>query len=347
MLFLFWLWQCNALQEKPEVWVKDTSGFRVLVEAWGKHFSSQIRSCGADSIVCFLNFTVKGDATQVNLTGEYSGDSQIASAFLLRVDSEEVLQTMAGVEVDGGVDISIAWKPTVAQMSADGPCYAAYLASVRNSCLAFGDADLHPVSGSVSDVWLPAEVRAWVGGVWLTDIRDADVLYLPCSLCKRKLVSGICPTENCEGTPSEEKSALTTVTLADSTGCLYGVLIRTQELLLFTGLQTVDELEKCLSQEGHMSLPFRVRADVILGAQKATRPGAAQSFSQASAVLSQATAAQSLSPHVVLFEVLRVTPTLLAKWDTALRPLPQYVFQIQDESVFEDHTMLLSFYCVF
>ena len=249
--------------------------------------------------------------------------------------------------MDGGVDISIAWKPTVAQMSADGPCYAAYLASVRNSCLAFGDADLHPVSGSVSDVWLPAEVRAWVGGVWLTDIRDADVLYLPCSLCKRKLVSGICPTENCEGTPSEEKSALTTVTLADSTGCLYGVLIRTQELLLFTGLQTVDELEKCLSQEGHMSLPFRVRADVILGAQKATRPGAAQSFSQASAVLSQATAAQSLSPHVVLFEVLRVTPTLLAKWDTALRPLPQYVFQIQDVSVFEDHTMLLSFYCVF
>ena len=69
---------------------------------------------------------------------------------------------MASVDVAGGVDICVPWKPTVAQMSADGPCFAAYLASIRNSCLAFGDTELHAVTGSVSDVWLPTEVRAWV-----------------------------------------------------------------------------------------------------------------------------------------------------------------------------------------
>ena len=225
------------------------------------------------------------------------------------------MEAFAEVDVDGAIEISTPWKPTSTQMSADGPCFASYLASVRNSSLVFGDGDLRPVVPGSSDVWLPEPVRVWVGGVWLTDIRDAEVLYIPCSVCKKKVSElGECPNSACAGGAAETRAVLTTVTLADATGCLYQVLIRTEEFLVFTGMQTVADLEACLTSEGHVSLPFRCRADVILGAQKTTQHGNPQ----------------TLSPHVAAFEVLRVTPVLLAEWDTPQRPLPEYVFQINE-----------------
>ena len=293
----------------------DTSGCKVLVEAWGHHFAKQLRTYNSDNVLCFLNFAVKGDASQVSLTGEYAGESQRGSSVVLPVTSSAGIEAFAEVDVDGATEISIPWKPTSTQMSADGPCFASYLASVRNSSLVFGDGDLRPVAPGSSDVWLPEPVRVWVDGVWLTDIRDAEVLYTPCSVCKKKVSElGECPNSACAGGAAETRAVLTTVTLADATGCLYQVLIRTEEFLVFTGMQTVADLEACLTSEGHVSLPFRCRADVILGAQKATQHGNAQ----------------TLSPHVAAFEVLRVTPVLLAEWDTLQRPLPEYVFQVNE-----------------
>ena len=98
-----------------------------------------------------------------------------------------------------------------------------------------------------------------------------------------------------------DESCLDDCDLADATGCLYN----SNWWVSYT---------HCLTSDGHVSLPFRCRADVILGAQKATQHGVAQ----------------SLSPHVAVFEVLRVTPVLLAEWDTIQRPLPKYVFQVKE-----------------
>ena len=298
--------QRMVVQEKTELWLKDATGFKVLVEAWGRTFARELGQETCPFVLCLLNFAVKGDASQVSLTGEYVGDSVRGSSCVLPLKSDVAKAPFDGVEAAGGTEISVPWKPAVSNMSADGPCYAAFLASVRNSSLAFGDGELRPVAPGSQDVWLPEEVRVFVGGVWLTDIRDAEVLYTPCSVCKKKISeSGKCSNPTCTGEASDVKAVLTTVTLADATGSLHNVLIRTDDFLVFTGMKSIQDLESCLQQEGHVSLPFRRRADVILGAQKATQHGMAQSGSGE---------AQSLSPLVVSFEVLRVLPTLLEGW---------------------------------
>lgn len=84
------------------------------------------------------------------------------------------------------------------------------------------------------------------------------------------------------------------------------MLIRTTEFLQFTGFADLAALEQCLVSEGHMSLPFRARADIILGSQRATTYGATT---------------------VANFEVLKVMPGLLLPWNTDGRPAVSYVFQ--------------------
>eukprot|EP00435_Cladocopium_sp_Y103_P062040 s1096_g23.t1 len=83
------------------------------------------------------------------------------------------------------------------------------------------------------------------------------------------------------------------------------VLCRGVELSAFTGLESVRDLETCLQEEGHVSLPFRARCDVILGSQKATLYD---------------------TVTVANFELLEATPKLLEAWDTETRPAPSYQF---------------------
>lgn len=302
--------------------MKDASGYLVLVEAWGHIFARQLGEQTCPFVACLLNFGVKASVDTVSLTGENVKESLRGSSFVLPLNSAVAKEPFENVDTEGGHEISVAWKGSSANMSADGLCYSAFLASVRNSSLAFGEGDLRPVGSGSKDVWLPEVVRVWVGGVWLVDVRDADVLYTPCSVCKEKVnESGQCPNSACAGTASDEKVVLTTVTLADTTGSLRNVLIRTDEFLIFTGMKSLQELEACLQEEGHASLPFRQRADVILGAQKATQHGVSNALSGE---------ASSISPLVVNFEVLRVTPVLLESWSGEERPLPRYVFQLNE-----------------
>ena len=84
------------------------------------------------------------------------------------------------------------------------------------------------------------------------------------------------------------------------------MLCRGDELAAFTSLRSVQGLETCLREEGHVSLPFRARCDVIIGSQKAT---------------------QYETVTVANFELLAATPKLLEEWDTESRPAPLYVFQ--------------------
>ena len=306
--------------------MKDASEKRLLVEAWGPHFAQQLAEAGVDTVVCLMNFSVRGDGTSVSLSGEYAAESERGSAFLLMPTSEDVLKRFETVEREGGDVISTPWQPAgPVQMSPEGPCYAACLASVRNSSLAFGTDLAQPVqqssrgsvpdgstSGSVpdgrgTDVWLPAEVRVFVPGVWLADVRDADVVYTPCSACKKKIPEGAttCAQLDCSGKASEEKTVFTAVTLSDSTGTLTHVLVRTKEMLAFTGFTSVPELEKSLQAEGQVSLLFRCRADVLLGAQRATRFGVVT---------------------VATWELLLVRPLLLGPWNTPSRPAAAYAF---------------------
>ena len=81
---------------------------------------------------------------------------------------------------------------------------------------------------------------------------------------------------------------------------------RGAELSAFTSLSSFQSLETCLREEGHVSLPFRARCDVIIGSQKAT---------------------QYETVTVANFELLAATPKLLEERDTGSRPAPLYVFQ--------------------
>eukprot|EP00435_Cladocopium_sp_Y103_P001366 s5632_g1.t1 len=74
-------------QEKTEMWVKDTSNKRLLVEAWGKTFATQLQGLSPEAVVCLMNFSVKGDASDsVILTGEHAGQSEKGSAFVVVVE---------------------------------------------------------------------------------------------------------------------------------------------------------------------------------------------------------------------------------------------------------------------
>eukprot|EP00435_Cladocopium_sp_Y103_P059574 s1725_g21.t1 len=310
--------QASRGREKTELWVKDASDKRVLVEAWGKAFGAQLRSYAPGQVLSLMNFAVRQnpDGNSVVLTGEHAGQSEKGSAFILAPSAEEVTQLFAAVDIDGGDAISVPWQPDNPQMSAHGPCFTACLASVKNSSLGFGTDSARPVAsrtggavpaGVPPEVWLPEEVRVFVPGVWLTEVRDGDLLYTPCAVCKKKIQAGStnCSNGNCQGKPSTEKVVLTSVTLADATGCLRHVLCRGVELSAFTGLESVRDLETCLQEEGHVSLPFRARCDVILGSQKATLYD---------------------TVTVANFELLEATPKLLETWDTETRPAPSYQF---------------------
>ena len=52
-------------QEKTELWVKDASDKRLLVEAWGRSFAETLQDIGVDEVVCLMNFSVRGDGTSV------------------------------------------------------------------------------------------------------------------------------------------------------------------------------------------------------------------------------------------------------------------------------------------
>ena len=304
------------MQDKTELWVKDASDKRLLVEAWGKSFAKQLRECHPGQVALLLNFTVRQNDNQQSctLTGEFGGDSERGSATILTPTAEEVMTVFRNVDITGGETISEPWVPDNPQMSADGPCFTSCLASVKHSSLAFGEDFARPVvhksnlpSNVTAEIWLPQEIRVFVPGVWMTEVRDADMLYTPCSVCKKKLSADAvaCTHGECQGSPSTEKTLLTSVTLADATGALRHVLCRTPEMLSFCDVSDVASLEKMLESEGHVSVPFRARCDVILGAQKATQYG---------------------SVTVANFELLRAMPKLLADWNTGLRPAPSYVF---------------------
>ena len=299
--------------------MKDASDKRLLVEAWGKNFAGQLRGYGATQIVLLMNFSVRqtSDGQSCTLTGEHAGQTERGSAFILAPTAEDVVKQFAAVDIDGGDAISVPWQPENPQMTATGKCFTACLASVKNSSLAFGLDFARPVAnragggvpaGVVAEIWLPDEVRVFVPGMWLTEVRDGDLLYIPCSICKKKMPEGAvsCPHGQCTGVPSAEKVVLTSVTLADSTGSLRNVLCWGDELAAFTSLRSVQGLETCLREEGHVSLPFRARCDVIIGSQKAT---------------------QYETVTVANFELLAATPKLLEEWDTESRPAPLYVFQ--------------------
>eukprot|EP00438_Fugacium_kawagutii_P011826 Skav206994 [mRNA] locus=scaffold3805:64524:65003:+ [translate_table: standard] len=116
----------------------------------------------------------------------------------------------------------------------------------------------------------------------------------------------MCAYGDCKGVKRSETNALTSVSLADATWTLRKILCRTPELLNLTGFDSVGSLDICLAEEGHVSLPLRMRADVIIGSQKAT---------------------QYDMVTVANFKLLKVSSNLTDEWDTPTRPALSYVVQ--------------------
>jgi len=110
-----------------ELWVKDASDKRLLVEAWGKNFAGQLRGYGATQIVLLMNFSVRqtSDGQSCTLTGEHAGQTERGSAFILAPTAEDVVKQFAAVDIDGGDAISVPWQPDNPQMTATGKCFTA------------------------------------------------------------------------------------------------------------------------------------------------------------------------------------------------------------------------------
>ncbi|CAK9077733.1 unnamed protein product [Durusdinium trenchii] len=78
-------------QEKTELWVKDASDKRLLVEAWGRSFAETLQDIGVDEVVCLMNFS-----------------SDRGSAFAVKPGADDVLRRFEEVTREGGEKIS-AW----------------------------------------------------------------------------------------------------------------------------------------------------------------------------------------------------------------------------------------------
>ncbi len=167
-----------------------------------------------------------------------------------------------------------------------------------------GDADSEPSSQRMSE-----EIRVFVPGVWLVDLRDADMVFQVCQKCRTKIDM---TTKECKkaGTgcvtiPADEKVVLTVATVADFSGT-FRATIREHELLTFTSCSDVAALEALVAEIGLPGLAFRCRADIVLGANKVNVVG------------------EYITPN---FEILQAKPSLLAEWDAAERPAASYVYQ--------------------
>ncbi|CAJ1397188.1 unnamed protein product [Effrenium voratum] len=312
---------------KAAVWIKDESDRRVLCELWGPSFLERVKDLTVGEVVRALNFSVNSGEGSVSLSGEYMGDSDRGSALFQTVSDGPQLARFESVAVDGGLDLSVPWTGKGTRMSAEGPCYVSCLVSVKNASLAFGDGpelitqpdnmqQLFDLGASQSKEALQEEIRVFVPGVWLVDIRDSNPVFQVCEKSGLKIdaVSGHCrrAQEGCNCSKGAEKMVLTAVTLADFSGSLRvnpQAAVRKDELCIMTNSVDLQTLEQSVVDMGVASLTFQARCDVLLGANKYNTFG---------------------DLRVVDFDVLQATPNLIAPVGTEARPLAPYRYTIDE-----------------
>ena len=297
-------------EAKGEVWLKDDSDRIVLCEMWGKTFASLARDVkvgqagvpkhSASSarlvrafpirpcveVVRAINFSVvTHDGKSTSLTGEFFADSERGSAMFEVVLAGEQVERLASVKEEGGEAMSTPWTaPQSSKMSYTGTCFVSCLASIRNCMVVSSTADTMASqgtaaaseSGSYAKESLKEEIRVFVPGVWLTDIRDQDPVFHVCESSHLKIdaSTGLCrkSSEGCNCNASAEPRLLTSVTLADFSGSLR-VTVQEAEFCVLVRKSTLLDVQNAIQDTGISSLTFQTRYDVILGANKYVSSG--------------------------------------------------------------------------
>ncbi|CAE7893680.1 unnamed protein product, partial [Symbiodinium necroappetens] len=215
--------------EKGEVWLKDDSDRRVLCEMWGSTFAALLKDVPVGKVVRILNFgVITHDGKSISLSGEFFGDSERGSAMVEVVLAGEQAERLASVEEEGGESMSMPWTAQgSSKMSFAGTCFVSCLASVKNCPLVPSTAGTMDSQGSeaasqsrtYAKEALKEEIRVFVPGVWLTDVRDQDPVFYVCENSHLKIdgSTGLCRKsgEGCQCKASADPILLTSVTLAD------------------------------------------------------------------------------------------------------------------------------------
>ena len=227
-----------------------------------------IRPCV--EVVRAINFSVvTHDGKSTSLTGEFFADSERGSAMFEVVLAGEQVERLASVKEEGGEAMSTPWTaPQSSKMSYTGTCFVSCLASIRNCMVVSSTADTMASqgtaaaseSGSYAKESLKEEIRVFVPGVWLTDIRDQDPVF-----CRKS-------SEGCNCNASAEPRLLTSVTLADFSGSLR-VTVQEAEFCVLVRKSTLLDVQNAIQDTGISSLTFQTRCDVILGANKYVSSG--------------------------------------------------------------------------
>ena len=229
---------------------------------------------GPDLCVRVLNFAViTHDGLSISLSGEFFGDSERGSAMVEVVLAGEQAERLASVEEEGGESMSIPWtaQQGSSKMSFEGTCFVSCLASVKNCPLVPSTACTMESQGSET---LKEEIRVFVPGVWLTDVRDQDPVFHICAKSRLKIdgSTGLCRKEGCQCEASPDPILLTSVTLADFSGSLR-VTVQKEEFCILVQKSTLADVQTTIQETGLSSLTFQTRCDVILGANKCVSCG--------------------------------------------------------------------------
>jgi len=161
-------------------------------------------------------------------------------------------------------------------------------------------------------------------------IANQDPLYSACALCSTKIdpATGLCKKAGPAHvtTAQDQKVALTSVRIADASGSYADVLARTEAILTFAGVQTVNELEAVIQRRSADAITMQGRFDIVLGANQVRkalgklRPSRQGLGFAGFGQHGKASDPQSQGDPECRFEVLRAERTLLDEWDTDDRP---------------------------
>ena len=339
-----------AATNKVEVWLKDEeNGKSILVELWGDTFYKMSKASHgasgedggtglrwADPVVLQVENArvVKKESGLDHLTAEFFKDSQNGSAWAHFQPTHAKAQRLRSRSATVGERMSEVWAPSGAVLRmqcSSQPLYKTCLRTLKTCSVTWAEGPPStvgdgvameastgaPVSGGRP---LPAEMQVEVHGVWLTGVSNPDPVYTKCKHCRTKIDSqGNCKNYTKHLTePDSSKAALSSVSLGDFGAGMDDILADEQSLVALAGVRDVEELEQLVQQRTVAGMCFRVRCDVVLGAnrEKAAKPSLAKRGRPADA------------PNERNFSILKVTPLLMGALGTPQRPALKQVLSL-------------------